>query len=194
MTGDSEPVAERLSRRSVLGKTGGGIVAFGLVAKPVAASEHCVSLNDADSEELQTLRHVDEDRAQEIIDSRPFRNVGHLLGLSFWFDPRQLAEMVDDDDNPVCEYDVHPVDRDADGPPFPNDPGVAYSQGRVGERHVEGTGVEHEVGDRVTFAGFDRGGTTVADFRVFSTGEQNRNVNWNLWGQQPHQTIMLPLQ
>lgn len=33
----------------------------------------------------------------------------------------------------------------------------------------------------------------VVDFRVFSTGEQNRNVNWNLWRQQPHKTIMLPL-
>lgn len=191
MTSHNDSRATGVSRRSVLRNTAVGITAFGLIARPVAADD-CVSINEADKEELQTLRHVNEDRAEQIIAARPFRNVNHLVGLSFWFDPRQPAEMVDSDPG-VCEYDVAAVDRDVDGPPFPNIDGVAYSQGRVGERHG-GDDYAHDVGDRVTFAGFERGGTTVADFRVFTTEEQNWNVNWDLWRQQPHKTITLPIQ
>ncbi|MFC6715968.1 hypothetical protein ACFQGT_18080 [Natrialbaceae archaeon GCM10025810] len=182
------------TRRSILKTTGVALLGGAAVTGSAAAQDGCVSLNDADSEELQQLRHVEnEDEAQAIIDARPFRNVNHLLQLADplgFFDPRMVAELADG----TCEYDTQPVDREVDGPPFPNDPGVAYSQGRVQEQHLDGTTNPRDAGDMVTFAGFERGGTTVADFRVFSTAEQNDNLNWNGWRQQPHRTIMLPLE
>lgn len=200
MTDSNSLLATGVSRRNVLRTTAGGIAAIGIFGTPVTASEHCISINDADKDDILTLRHVqgNEDRADEVIANRPYRNVNHLLQLSFWMDPRQPAEMVvGTATRPgVCEYDVAAVEKvDDERPPYPRIDGVQYTRGRVRARHIEGEGTEDfwDVGDTAVFAGFRNGGTIVADFTTLSTSELNRNAVWPTWRDEPTRVVMMPL-
>lgn len=55
--------------------------AEGVPSPPVAGTDRCVDLNDADVEELMRIRHIGPERARQIIrlrESRPFRSVSDV--------------------------------------------------------------------------------------------------------------------